>query len=47
MTKWIERGAEIRKQRALAGVTLFEKAKSLGITTAELSSIELGKVDNL
>lgn len=46
MTKWIERGSEIRKQRACAGISLLEKAKSLGISPAQLSSIESGKVEN-
>ena len=46
MTRWVERGAEIRKQRVCAGVTLFEKAKSLGISPAKLSSVESGKIDN-
>lgn len=46
MTKWIEQGAEIKKQRVLSRVSLYQKSLQLGISSAELSSIESGKVDN-
>lgn len=45
MTAWIEAGLAIRKDRVRRGETLYSESQRLGISSAALCSIEMGKVD--
>lgn len=41
---WIEAGRKRRSERVARDVSLMEEAKRLGITSAQLSAIETGRV---
>lgn len=41
---WIEAGRKRRAERVARDVSLMEEAKRLGITSAQLSAIETGRV---
>ncbi len=45
MTTWIEAGKAIRQDRVRRGETLYSESQRLGISSAALCSIEMGKVD--
>lgn len=45
MTTWIEAGRAIRQDRVRRGATLYSESRRLGISSAALCSIEMGKVD--
>lgn len=40
--QWIEEGQKRRADRLARGMTIYEEAEKLGITSADLSRIELG-----
>lgn len=47
VAEWIRKGESLRSQREGMGLTLFEMAQHLGVTSARIDALEKGRAFNL